>query len=186
MTASPQTVPASQQRTRSIALIGMPGAGKSTVGVVLAKQLGLRFIDTDLSIQERAGTTLQKLLDQHGVAALRAAEQQVLLEEDFSGAVVATGGSAIYSTSGMLRLAEVADIVWLKLPLAVLESRLGNFAERGIASEPGTTLLQLYRERDPLYARWAAQRGNGLCIDCEELCAEQICAAIASARQTNT
>ena len=186
MTHNPKKTSQTGSCNRPIALIGMPGAGKSTIGVVLAKQLGLRFIDTDLCIQERAGATLQNLLDQRGVAALREAEQQVLLEEDFSGAVVATGGSVVYSDSGMQRLAEVADIVWLKLPIAVLETRLGNFAERGIASEPGTTLVQLYEEREPLYARWTDQLDNGFTVDCEGLSVEQTCAAIASVGHTKT
>lgn len=180
------TPPPRSPALRSLALIGMPGVGKSTIGVVLAKLLGLRFIDTDLLIQQRCGLTLQQLLDQRGVAALREAEQQVLIEEDFSAAVIATGGSAVYSQPGMARLCQLADMVWLRLPQAALAQRLGNFAERGIATAPGTSLAQLYAERQPLYAGCIEAQPSGITIDCQDLTAEQICAVISAARHTST
>jgi len=172
--------PQHHSAARSIALIGMPGVGKSTVGVLLAKQLGLRFVDTDLSIQARCGTTLQAFMNSHGYQALREQEQQVLLDEDFSRAVVATGGSAVYSDAGMARLAEQAVLVWLQLPSAALQERLGNFAERGIASAPGADLEALIAERTPLYRRWI-ERSDGVTIPCNGLDAERVCAAIAAA-----
>lgn len=166
-----------QSTQPSIALIGMPGVGKSTVGVLLAKQLGLRFIDTDLSIQQRTATTLQQFLDQHGYLALREQEQQVLLNDNFESAVVATGGSAVYAEMGMQRLSRYCRLAWLRLPADELAARLGNFAERGIASAPGIDLAALYAERTPLYQH-RVTRSEGIVVDCSGRSAEQVCAAL--------
>jgi shikimate kinase len=99
----------------------MPGAGKSTIGILLAKELGLDFLDTDISIQVQQGKTLQQISDQSGYMALRQFEEQVLLSEDIAGRVVSTGGSAVYSEPGMARLKNGATVVFLDVSLQQLE-----------------------------------------------------------------
>lgn len=139
----------------SIALIGMPGAGKSTVGVVLAKRLGLDFVDTDLLLQRSAGCRLQQILATEGLAGFRAREEQVLLELQAPHCVIATGGSVIYGAAGMAALAAQAHLVWLRLPLAESERRIGDLLTRGVAIEPGVSFASLFAERQPLYQRYA-------------------------------
>lgn len=139
----------------SIILIGMPGAGKSTLGVLLAKTLAMPFVDTDLLIQERIGETLQAYLDREGYQALRKIEEQVLLDTHFSNAVIATGGSVIYSSDGMEALAKAGLRVYLKISYKTLVERVNNQGERGLACKPGTSLKDLYDERYQLYERYA-------------------------------
>jgi len=139
----------------NLVLIGMPGAGKSTLGVVLAKRLGLGFVDTDLLIQMRSGRLLQEVIDADGLAVFRALEEQTLLEFDICNAVIATGGSAVYSEAAMRHLAEIGTIVFLDVPLAELEQRLKDMKSRGLVIDPGATLADLLAERLPLYRRWA-------------------------------
>lgn len=140
---------------RGVVLIGMPGAGKSTVGVLLAKALALAFDDTDILLQTRAGCTLQVFLELHGHLALRKLEEEVLLAVDPRGKVIATGGSAVYSGRAMSHLARWATIIYLEVPLATLLGRLDNFAERGIARPPGQSAAEVFAERVPLYRRYA-------------------------------
>lgn len=139
----------------TISLIGMPGAGKSTIGVVLAKLSGRRFVDTDLDIQVRAGATLQQILDSRGHQYLRALEQEVLLGIDLDGAVIATGGSAVYSEPAMQRLKIAGPVVYLEASLATLEKRVAAAPLRGIACDPGQTFTDIFAERTPLYLRYA-------------------------------
>jgi len=139
----------------NLVLIGMPGAGKSTLGVVLAKRLGLGFVDTDLLIQMRSGRLLQEVIDKDGLAAFRALEEQTLLEFDICNAVIATGGSAVYSEAAMRHLAEIGTLVFLDVPLAELEQRLKDMKTRGLVIDPGATLADLLAERLPLYRQWA-------------------------------
>lgn len=141
----------------NIALIGMPGAGKSTVGVVLAKRLGLAFVDTDLLLQRSAGRRLQQILEQEGLPAFRNREEATLLGLQEQASVIATGGSVVYSAAGMAALAEQAHIVWLQLPLAELERRVGDLTSRGIVIESGASFASLFTERQPLYQRYAEQ-----------------------------
>ena len=119
----------------------MPGAGKSTVGVVLAKLAGLRFVDTDLDIQVRAGASLQQILERDGYQRLRALEEDVLLALDLQGAVVATGGSAVYSEAAMGRLKQAGPVVYLEVDLATLQRRVAAAPLRGIACDvrPGVS-----------------------------------------------
>jgi shikimate kinase len=142
-------------RERGVVLIGMPGAGKSTVGVLLAKALGLGFDDTDLLIQTACDRTLQQILDADGYLRLRELEQQVILQVAARGRVVATGGSAVYSEPGMHHLGAAADIVYLDVPLTVLLGRLDNLDSRGVARPPGQTLEDLFAERTALYRHYA-------------------------------
>jgi len=139
----------------SITLIGMPGAGKSSVGVLAAKRLVRRFVDTDLEIQEYAGRSLQEILDEDGYLALRALEEQVLLSADIDNAVVATGGSAVYSEHAMRRLRSVSRIVYLQVDLTTVLERIGDFSARGIAKPRDQTIAAVFEERRRLYEAWA-------------------------------
>lgn len=140
---------------KNIVLIGMPGCGKSTVGVLLAKSLGYDFLDTDLLIQRKAGKRLQEIIDTQGMQAFLAAEEEALCSVEARGTVIATGGSAVYSARGMEHLAEHGLVVWLRVDLPTLEARLGDFAARGIAGANAGDLAAIFAEREPLYARYA-------------------------------
>ncbi|MEZ5570976.1 MAG: shikimate kinase [Halioglobus sp.] len=155
----------------TITLIGMPGSGKSTVGVILAKLSGLRFVDTDLDIQVREHATLQAILERHGYQYLRAIEQEVLLAIDLDDAVIATGGSVVYSEVAMRRLKSAGLIVYLETGLANLQQRVALAPLRGIASDPGQSYAQVFAERTPLYQRYA-----DITITTDDLCAEQVAA----------
>ncbi|MDQ2077166.1 shikimate kinase [Marinimicrobium sp. ABcell2] len=142
-------------RGDSLILIGMPGSGKSTVGILLAKELVKGFVDTDLLIQEREGQPLQEIINNADFQALRNIEEQVLLATDFPNHVIATGGSAVYSDAGMNHLRTYGRVVFLDVPLDELQMRVTNYAARGIAAPHGQTLAQLYDERRALYRRYA-------------------------------
>ena len=133
----------------------MPGAGKSTVGVLLARRLGLRFVDADLLIQERAGRPLQEILDGGGFRELRRLEEAVILGIDARGAVIATGGSAVYSAAAMAHLARTGTLVYLRAPPELLESRIAGYERRGIANPAGQSFGEIHAERAPLYERCA-------------------------------
>jgi len=152
----------------SIVLIGMPGAGKSTLGILLAKELGLDFVDTDIAIQVREGRTLQEILDGSDYLHLREIEEQVLLSQDIAGKVVATGGSAVYSEPGMARLKHNATVVFLDVPLRELRQRIGNFDSRGIARKPNQSLESLFEERCALYKKYGDIR-----VDCDQQSLQQ-------------
>ncbi|PIE37294.1 MAG: shikimate kinase [Gammaproteobacteria bacterium] len=139
----------------TINLIGMPGAGKSTIGVLLAKQSGHRFVDTDIDIQARTGTTLQDILEERGFQALRDVEEEVLLSVDIDNAIVSTGGSVVYSDASMQRLRRAGPVVYLNVPLTVLQERVDNAPPRGIASDTAQTFAEVFAERTPLYQRYA-------------------------------
>lgn len=161
---------------RSIVLIGMPGAGKSTVGVLLAKRLALGFIDTDLLIQEIEGKTLQDIVDGEGYEVLRDVEEKVLCALEARHAVIATGGSAVYSERAMAHLRQLGDLVYLQLPLAGILARVRNLETRGLARRPGQTLEDLFHERALLYERHAQ-----VSLNCEGLSAEETVDAICDA-----
>lgn len=139
----------------NIVLIGMPGAGKSTVGVLLAKSLGKRFVDTDLEIQNNAGRKLQEIIDADGIEKFLKTEEQVLLQLDCRNSVIATGGSAVYSEKGMKKLAQNGITVFLNVPFEEIERRINNITTRGIAMKNDETLKELYAERMPLYKKYA-------------------------------
>lgn len=140
---------------KNVVLIGMPGSGKSTVGVLVAKRCGLAFVDTDLLIQRRAGRRLQQILDGDGHRELRRLEEEAILALEARGCVIATGGSAVYSPRAMKHLARGSTIVYLRAPLPLLEARIDDFDRRGIANPPGLSLAQIFAERAPLYERYA-------------------------------
>ena len=139
----------------NVTLIGMPGSGKSTVGVLLAKALGLQFLDTDLLIQEREGALLQDVVDRLGVEPFLDLEGAVLAGLDCAGTVIAPGGSAVCREAGIARLRALGRVVYLHVPLAELERRVSNITTRGIAMEPGQTLADVYAIREPLYRKYA-------------------------------
>lgn len=144
----------------NIVLIGMPGAGKSTVGVLLAKEMSRSFIDVDVIIQAAEGRRLQEIIDTDGLEAFRELEEEYLLSVKLLGYIIATGGSAVYSHAGMTQLGRNGRIVYLQLPLEQLERRLTNLDSRGVAMAPHQTLRSLYEERRPLYERYADQTVN--------------------------
>ena len=141
----------------NIVLIGMPGAGKSTLGVVVAKMLGMDFVDADLLIQSQCDRTLQKIIDAMGTDGFIQIENQVLKDIDCQNTVISTGGSAVYSDEAMQHLASIGTVVYLEVSLEELESRLGSLHERGVVMREGlgNSLAALYDERVPLYERYA-------------------------------
>ena len=136
-------------------LIGMPGAGKSTVGVLLAKRMGVSFADTDILIQTGEGCYLQEIIGRHGIDGFRAIEERYLLAVPKDCGVVATGGSVVYSERAMVHLKTLGVVVYLEINLPALAARLGNLDERGVLRMPGQTIDMLYHERTPLYEKYA-------------------------------
>ncbi len=139
----------------NIILIGMPGAGKSTVGVVLRKKLGYQFLDCDLVIQEKCKKLLYQLIEEKGEAGFLMLENQINASLQADRAVIATGGSAVYGKEAMAHFKEIGKVVYLQLPYEELEERLGDLHERGVVIREGSTLLDLYRERTVLYGQYA-------------------------------
>ncbi|MBE5874069.1 MAG: shikimate kinase [Lachnospiraceae bacterium] len=147
---------------RNIILIGMPGAGKSTVGVVLAKRLGYAFVDSDLVIQEKYGKLLQDLIEEYGTEGFRELENKVNAGIDVQKSVIATGGSAVYGREAMEHFRKIGTVVYLRLPYAEIAERVGDLNARGVSMIPGQTLEDLYKERTPLYEKYAH-----ITINCE-------------------
>lgn len=145
---------------QTITLIGLPGAGKSTLGVQLASILGKAFFDTDSLIEASTGMPLQSFLDNNDYLVLRKQEEAVVLNTDFNNAVIATGGSVVYSEKAMRKLSQSGHCIFLKITFDTMCQRIGKGKERGLAVAPGTTLLEMYNERTPLYERWASHTLN--------------------------
>ena len=160
---------------KNIILIGMPGAGKSTVGVILAKTLGMDFIDTDLIIQKRTGKKLIEIINGSGIDGFLKAESDVLSSLKAENSVIATGGSAVYSESGMKNLRSLGKTVYLSLPEHEIEKRINNIKTRGIAMHKNQSLKDLYKEREPLYRKYA-----DVTIDCNGTNAEECITKILS------
>ncbi|MGA8181805.1 MAG: shikimate kinase [Desulfobacterales bacterium] len=154
----------------NIVLIGMPGSGKSTIGVILAKLTGRDFIDTDLLIQTSLGRTLQYIVDTRGYMALREVEERILLKLDCFNHVIATGGSAVYSHAAMTHLKSNGTAVFLNVALPVLEARIRDYATRGLAKRPDQSLDDLFKERFTLYTKYA-----DITIECKHFTQEEIC-----------
>ncbi|HIJ73058.1 MAG TPA: shikimate kinase [Candidatus Hydrogenedentes bacterium] len=157
----------------NIVLIGMPGAGKSTVGVILAKQTSRDFVDTDVLIQTLQGRSLQDIVDADGHLALRKIEEQILLGLDLRSHVIATGGSAAYSECAMNHLKSDGVVVFLDVDIATLESRVHDFDTRGLAKRPEQSFAELFEERFVLYTKYA-----DITIDCRDIIQEDVCATI--------
>ncbi len=160
-------------RETNIVLIGMPGVGKSTIGVLLAKVMAREFIDTDVCLQGCMQRRLQEIIDTEGAAAFRRIEERHLLALDCRHHVIATGGSAVYSDPAMRHLKANGVVVFLDLPVAALARRLVNLATRGVVMNAGQSLESLYAERLPLYRRYA-----DLAIDCRDLTHEGVVQAV--------
>jgi len=157
----------------NIVLVGMPGSGKSTVGVILAKLTSRDFVDTDILIQKTDGRSLQNILDEDGYLALRSIEERMLCGLECRNHVIATGGSAVYSRAAMEHLRADGIVVFLDVDLAVLESRELSLDSRGIAKRPDQSFAELFEERFVLYSAYA-----DLVIACSYLSHEKVCAHV--------
>ena len=158
---------------QNLILIGMPGCGKSTVAVVLAKALGMDFIDSDLVIQKTTGKRLSQIIDESGDEGFREVENRVNAQLEADNSIIATGGSVVYGKEAMRHLKAIGTVIYLKLSYASIEDRLGDLHARGVTIQPGWTLRDLYNERCPLYERWA-----DVTIDCEELRLREVVAEL--------
>ena len=158
---------------KNIVLIGMPGAGKSTIGVLLAKSMLMDFCDTDLIIQKNEGSALCEIIKEKGTDEFIRIEDEIISAQEFSNCVVATGGSAVYGENAMKNLKENGITVYLKVNAEELENRICNIHTRGIAMKEGTTIAQFYAERSPLYEKYA-----DITVDCSFSTPEQCVDAI--------
>lgn len=152
----------------SVTLIGMPGAGKSTVGVLLAKSLLKDFTDTDLIIQRETGKSLCEIIEEKGTESFLETENRIILAQSFENAVIATGGSAVYGKEAMEKLRKISTVVYLSLPVEELEKRIKDIHSRGVAMKNGVTLRELYEERKALYEKY-----SDFTVDCTGLTAEE-------------
>lgn len=152
----------------SVTLIGMPGAGKSTVGVLLAKSLLKSFTDTDLIIQRETGQSLCEIIEAEGTESFLEKENRIILAQTFDDTVIATGGSAVYGKEAMEKLQEISTVVYLSLPVEELEKRIKDIHTRGVAMKNGVTLKDLFKERKSLYEKYA-----DFTVECQGLTAEE-------------
>lgn len=148
----------------NIVLIGMPGCGKSTVGVLLAKRIRKKFVDTDLFIQEQEERLLCEIIEEDGLERFKEIENEVNATVVTENSVIAPGGSVIYGEEAMWHLKEIACVVYLKLSFESVANRLGDLTKRGVALRPGQDLKSLYEERCPLYEKYA-----DIVVDCDGL-----------------
>ena len=153
----------------NLVLIGMPGAGKSTVGVVLAKTLGYDFVDTDILLSQRIGMTLQKFIDLYGIEKFLQEEERAALGLSCENTVIATGGSMVLSDAAMQHLKCGSNVIFFNIPLEELKRRLHNIKTRGIVMKPGQTIEELYGERQPLYEKYADIAVPGLPENIQDL-----------------
>ncbi len=148
---------------KNIILIGMPSAGKSTVGVILAKHRGMSFVDTDVLIQSRQGRLLQEIINSDGTEAFLKIEESEIKALDYSDTVIATGGSVVYSDRAMGHLKKTGIVIYLYVDMDTVNKRLKNLKTRGVVLGPGQSLEDIYRKRQPLYEKYA-----DIIIDCSE------------------
>ncbi len=148
---------------KNIVIIGMPGAGKSTMGVILAKTMGRNFIDTDIVIQEKSGRLLQEMIDDDGPETFLAIEEKTMMSLHCHNAVIATGGSVVFSERAMEHLKSGGVVVYLRISFEEMVRRLNNITTRGIVLVAGQSLHEMYTQRIPLYERYA-----DITIDCSE------------------
>lgn len=139
----------------NIVLIGMPGVGKSTIGVILAKIIGYHFLDSDLVIQDREKRLLHEIISSEGTDGFLKIENDVNASLDAERTIIATGGSVVYGKEAMQHLKEIGKVVYLKADYPTIQKRLGNLEKRGVALKPGQTLKDLFDERTALYEKYA-------------------------------
>lgn len=151
----------------NIILIGMPGAGKSTIGVILAKVLGMNFVDSDLLIQKQEGKLLNEIIETVGLDAYLSIENRINKEIEMENTVIATGGSVVYCPEAMEHLRGIGTVVYIRLSYETINDRLGNMRKRGVVFRKGQSLRSLYEERCPLYEKYAHRviEGEGLEIE---------------------
>lgn len=152
----------------NIVLIGMPGAGKSTLGVLIAKALNYRFVDTDLTIQENTGELLCETIERIGTESFLELENEILRKIDCKRTVIATGGSAVYGEEAMRHLHAIGTVVYINLSLGEIERRVKDITTRGVVMKHGKTLADAYAERTALYSEYA-----DIVIDCDEYTIEE-------------
>ena len=157
-----------------ISLIGMPGSGKSTIGAALAARLDLKLVDADGLIEAQEGQSLQEIMDNKGNAIFRAVEEQVLTSMPLFPSVISTGGSVVYSEAIMARLSAASTVVYLRAQFETIQYRVSLAPQRGISADVEQTLLDLYKERVPLYERYGA-----IVIDCDDATPDEIVETIA-------
>jgi len=145
----------------NISFIGMAGCGKSTIGGILSSQLDISFVDTDFLIEEKFKLSLEQLKKKKGYEFVRQAEEEVILRLDENIKVISTGGSAVYSEKSMLHLSSFSKIMYINTPLDEIKQRIGDGQERGLAAPDGLSIDDIYRERVPLYNKWAHIMLNG-------------------------
>ena len=153
---------------KNIVLIGMPGAGKSTIGVLLAKSLNYDFLDADLVIQQQYNKKLYEIINEVGIDEFLEIENNVIFGIERCGTVIATGGSAVYGKNAMKHLKDKGIVVYLKLSCVEIINRISNITTRGIAMKKGKTIFDIYEERVPLYELYA-----DITIDAENLSIEE-------------
>jgi len=153
----------------NITLIGMPGAGKSTMGIILAKNLSYNFLDTDILIQINQQSSLQKILDKYGYMKLREIEENEIVKINVKNCVISTGGSAIYSEKAISHLSKNSIIIFLKVSFEEISRRINNFGSRGIAKAKNQTFQELFDERVVLYNKY-----SDITIDCKSLNQEEV------------
>ena len=154
---------------KNIVLIGMPGAGKSTAGVVLAKIMQMEFVDSDIVIQRREQRSLSQIIEEDGIDGFAKVENDVNKSLDYENTIIATGGSVVYCEEAMEHLREIGTVIYIKLSYDTISARLGNIQQRGVVVKEGQTLKDLYEERCPLYEKYAH-----IIIDSEDLTVEEL------------
>ncbi len=152
----------------NIVLIGMPGVGKSTVGVILAKVMGYQFLDADLVIQEKEGKLLSEIIEEIGTDGFVQVENRINAGLMCSRTIIATGGSVVYGQQAMKHLKEIGIVVYLEVPFSVIEKRLSDIKGRGVVLKDGQTLYDLFMERTPLYEKYADVRISEEGLNVEE------------------
>jgi len=148
---------------KNLVFIGMPSAGKSTVGVIIAKKRGMFFVDTDVLLQTGQGRLLQDIINRDGIEKFLEIEESTIVSLECENTVIATGGSAVYEEQAMEHLKQNAIVVYLHIDMETVNKRLNNIRTRGVVLSPGQTLEEAYAERKPLYEKYA-----DICIDCSE------------------
>lgn len=153
----------------NIILIGMPGAGKSTIGRTLAKRLSYSFIDTDDSIRELEGCSLQNIIDEQGYGTLKEIEEKALCNLALNGHIIATGGSAVYSRKAMDHLKQKGVVVFLDVDLPILKARINDYETRGLVKRPDQNLKDLFKERNTLYRTY-----TDILVECSHMTEKEV------------